>query len=172
MLKLLKSVFAILIAIGFIGCVSTSDINVAQAQYEKANMEGYKTYMALSPEGIILDSKGTWVPKNVDVSAEIQHMIKTEMDKKGKHQVVSNPDFYVVSAVGVDIDAVKEKIDKKDQKQIENIPAAGLAIVFIDAKTNQVIWMSVAEGDLKDELSLEKRKKRTSYAIKKMLESL
>lgn len=172
MLKLLKGAIAALMIVGLSGCVSTNDIKVKQAKYEKANMEGYKTYMALSSKGIILDSKGTWVPKNIDVNTEIQHLVKTEMDRKGKQLVVSNPDFYVAYAVGVDIDAIKEKVNKKDQAKIENIPSAGLAIVFTDAKTSQVIWMAVAEGNLKEELSLEDRKKRANYAIKKMLEGL
>ncbi len=172
MSKLLKSAVVALVIAGLSGCVSTSDINVEQAKYEKANMEAYKTYMALSSEGIVLDSKGTWIPKNIDTNAEIKHIIKSEMDSKGKRLVIADPDFYVTYAVGVDIDVIKEKVDKKDQKKIENVPSAGLAIVFIDAKTNQVIWMSVAEGDLKDDLSLEDRKKRVSYAIKKMLSGL
>ena len=172
MSKLLKGVITALMITGLSGCVSTSDINVVQAQDEKTNMEGYKTYMALSSKGIILDSEGTWVPKNIDTKAEIRYMIKTEMDNKGKQLVVSNPDFYVAYAVGVDMDTVKEHVSKKDHMKIENIPSSGLAIVFIDAKTNQVIWMSVAEGNLKDELSFEDRKKRASYAIKKMLADL
>jgi outer membrane lipoprotein-sorting protein len=173
MLKvLIKGAVIGLIVVGFTGCVSTSDINVVQSQSEKANLKGYKTYAALSPKGIILDSKGTWIPNNINAHAEIQHMIKTEMDKKGKQLVISNPDFYVAYALGVDMDAIKEKVDKKDQVKIENIPSAGLAIVFTDAKTNEVIWMSVAEGELKKGLSMDDRKKRVQYAIQKMLNGL
>jgi hypothetical protein len=172
MLKILNSTVILLMVLGFNGCVSTSDINVKQAKYEKVNMEVYKTYMALPSEKIILDSKGTWVPKNIDANAEIQHIIKTEMNSKGKQQVLANPDFYVTYAAGVDLDAIKEKINKKNLKQIENVPSAGLAIVFIDAKTDEIIWMSVAEGELKQNLSLEDRKKRASDAIKKMLAGL
>ena len=172
MFTVLKHIVVGLVVIGVVGCVSTNDIKVSQSKVEKENMKAYKTYMALTPKDMIIDSQGTWVPKNIDAHAEIQHMIKAEMDKKGKQLVTSNPDFYVTYALGVDLDAIKAKINKQDQIKIDNVPSAGLAIVFTDAKTDKIIWMSVAEGTLKEDLSLEDRKKRAEYAIKQMLSNL
>ena len=172
MSKLFKSVVIGLVMVGMSGCVSTSDIKVSQSKIEKEDMKSYKTYMALTPKDMVLDSKGTWIPKNIDAHAEIQHIIKAEMDKKGKYLVTSNPDFYVTYALGVDLDAIKSKINKKDQIKIENVPSAGLSIVFTDAKTHKIIWMSVAEGTLKQDLDREDRKKRAEHAIKQMLSNL
>jgi hypothetical protein len=172
MSKILKSVVVGLMFVGMNGCVSTNDINVVKLKVKNENLKEYKTYMSLTPKDMIIDSQGKWVPKNIDAHTEIQHLIKAEMDKKGKHLVKSNPDFYVTYALGVDLDSIKEKINKKDQVKIVNVPSAGLAIVFTDAKTHKIIWMSVAESKLKDDSSLENRKKRAKHAIKQMLSGL
>jgi hypothetical protein len=172
MYKILLSLMTGFIVVGMVGCVSTQDINISQVQNEKVNLDAYKTYMAISSKGILLDSKGTWMSKNLKGNKEIQQIIEEEMGKKGKQLVSTNPDFYVEFVSGIDMHAIKEKVDKNDQKKIENVPAAGLAMVLVDAKTHHIIWMAVAEGELKKDLSLEERKERIRYAVKKMLASL
>jgi len=156
-------------------CVSTNnirDIKVTQYTSNKVNMRGYKTYAPLFEGGYLEDSQGTWVPRNMDINAEIQALTKAQLDRRGKSQVLVNPDFYVGYVVGVDIDSLKEKVNRKGQSELVNIPSTGLAIMFIDANNGDLIWMSVAEGDLKENLSTEAIKKRISYAINKMFKHI
>jgi len=153
-------------------CVSTNDIEVTQYTSNKVDMEGYKTYAPLFEGGYLEDSQGTWVPRNIDINAEIQTLTKAQLDRRGKSQVLVNPDFYVGYIVGVDIDSLKEKVNRKGQSELVNIPSTGLAIMFIDANNGDLIWMSVAEGDLKENLSTEAIKKRISYAINKMFKHI
>ena len=170
-----KTVMAILISlatIGMIGCTPVKDISITQMTNDKVNLKAYKTYAPLFSTGILVDSRGTWHAQGMDVEAELAYLFKEKMSKKKKQQVVSNPDFYVVSVTGVDMDKVKAKVSRKDQVRLENIPEASLAIVFIDSHNGDIIWMSVAEGDLKSDLSLKKRKKRLNYTVKKMLKGL
>ncbi|RUM69720.1 MAG: hypothetical protein DSZ09_05255 [Sulfurovum sp.] len=168
----IASMIASLMILGFTGCTSTKDINVEQATSKKVDMKGYKTYAPLLAGGMLIDSKGTWVPRNMDLDAEIQYMTKKELDKRGKKQVLTNPDFYVTYVVGVDMDTVEEKVSKKDQVTLSNIPSAALALIFIDAQTNEVIWMAEADGELKQNLSDKKVKQRLDRTIKKMFRGL
>ncbi|MEA3418436.1 MAG: DUF4136 domain-containing protein [Campylobacterota bacterium] len=46
-----------------------------------------------------------------------------------------------------------------------------MVLVFIDANTHKIIWLSSAQGEDKG-LSADKRKKRVEYAVKKMLGGL
>jgi len=108
---------------------------------------------------------------NLDVSAEMQQMINTELAKKGKILVTKDPDFYVAYVAGADMDAVRVKLDKEGKETIEKAPAAAMVLVLIDAETGVIIGISTAEGDVKG-LPADQMKKRLNYAIKKMLSDL
>ncbi len=168
MSKLLKGAIAVLMIIGFTGCVSTSDIQVEALKSEKVNLDGYKTYEIIEGSGIV---DGTKRADNLDLDAEIQQIINTELAKKGKTRVTKDPDFYVAYIAGTDMDAVKEKLDEKGKKTIENRPEAAMVLILIDAETGMIIGISTAEGEVKG-LPAEDMKKRLNYAIKKMLSGL
>jgi len=172
MLKMKKMVLLVLLMVGVIGCTSTSDVTYVEGKSPKVNLKGYKTYAPLLKAGILLDSRGIWIPRDMDMNSEIQFLTKKELDKLGKQQVQTNPDFYVSYIVGVDMDKIKEKVSRRDQLTISNVPSNSLAIIFIDAVTNQIIWISTAEGQLKQDLSNEKIKKRMKKVIHKMFSSL
>jgi hypothetical protein len=168
MSKLLKGAIVVLMIAGFTGCVSTSDIKVESLKSEKVNLDGYKTYQIIEESGVMPDTK---VTDNLDVDAELQRIINTELGKKGKIPVTNDPDFYVAYLAGTDMDAIKVKVDKKGQETIENVPAAAMILLLVDAETGVIIGISTAEGEVKN-LPLEDRKKRLSYTIKKMLSDL
>ena len=82
--------------------------------------------------------------------------------------MVENPDLYVAYMGAADLDAIKEKVDDKGKVTIENAPKAGILLTLIDAHTGEIIYLSSAEGDVKN-LPIEEKRKRLNYAIKKML---
>ncbi len=168
MSKLLKGVIAALMIAGFTGCTSTSDIQVEALKSEKVNFDGYKTYEIIEGSGIV---DGTKRADNLDIDAEMQQMINTELAKKGKTLVTEDPDFYVAYAAGTDMEAVKEKLDAEGKKTIEKAPEAAMVLILIDAETGVIIEISTAEGEAKA-LPAEETKKRLNYAIKKMLSGL
>ena len=168
MLKLLKGVIAVLMIVGFTGCTSTSDIQVEAMKSEKVNLDGYKTYEIIEGSGIV---DGTKRADNLDVNAEMQQMINTELAKKGKTLVTKDPDFYVAYAAGTDMEAVKEKLDEKGKKTLEERPEAAMVLILIDAETGVIIGISTAEGEAKG-LPVKDMKKRLNYAIKKILSGL
>ncbi len=168
MSKLLKGVIAVLMITGLTGCVNTSDIKVESVKSEKVDLKGYKTYKIIDGSGIMPDTK---VAPDRDIDVEMQQIINTEMAKKGKTRVTNDPDFYVAYLAGTDMDAIKVKVDQEGQETIENVPAAAMILILVDAETGLIIRISTAEGEVK-ELPLEDRKKRLSYAIKKMLSEL
>ncbi len=168
MSKLLKGMIAALMIAGFTGCTSTSDIQVEALKSEKVNFDGYKTYEIIEESGIV---DGIKRADNLDIDAEIQQMINTELAKKGKTRVTKDPDFYVAYVAGTDMDAVKEKLDEKGKKTIENRPEAAMIMILIDAETGMIIGISTAEGEAKG-LPAKEAKERLNYAIKKMLSGL
>jgi Domain of unknown function (DUF4136) len=166
MLKLLKSTIIGLMIAGFTaGCVKTDDIEVVALKSEKANLQGYKTYQIIDESGFAKDSA---VPDNLDINTELQQIVNAELAKKGKMPVTKNPDFYVAYLAAADMDAIKEKVDKKGQVRIESAPAAAMLLVLIDADTAEIIYLSSAQGDVKG-LPLDEKRKRLNYAIKEML---
>ncbi len=168
MSKILKGAIAALLITGFTGCTSTSDIQVETMKSEKVNLDAYKTYEIIEGSGIVDGKKRT---DNLDINAEIQQMINTELAKKGKTRVTEDPDLYVAYVAGTDMDAVKEKLDAEGKKTIEKSPEAAMVLILIDAETGMIIGISTAEGEVKG-LPADDMKKRLNYAIKKMLNGL
>ena len=167
MTKLFKGAMVALMIIGLTGCVSKSDIKVETAKSDKVDLKGYKTYQIIEESGVPTESKVT----NLDINTELKSSINTELGKKGKVPVTNDPDFYVAYLAAADMDAIKIKIDKKGQETIKSSPEAAM-LLLLDAETGVIIAISTAEGDVKEGLSLEDRKKRLNYTIKKMFDEL
>lgn len=166
MSNLLKSlIIGLMLAGSIAGCVKTDDIEVHTLKSGKVNLQGYKTYQIIDKSGFVDDSA---VSDNLDLNTELQQIVNAELAKKGKIPVTKNPDFYVAYLAAADMDAIKEKVDKKGKLSIESAPAAAMLLTLIDADTAQIIYISSAEGDVKD-LALDEKRKRLSYAIKEML---
>ena len=167
MSKLLKSTIIGLMLAGFtVGCVKTDDIEVVALKSEKVNLQGYKTYQILDESGFAEGDASA--PDDLDINTELQQIVNAELAKKGKMPVTKNPDFYVAYLAASDMDAIKEKVDEKGKITIENAPAAAMLLTLIDANTFEIIYLSSAEGDVKN-LPLDEKRKRLSYAIKEML---
>ncbi len=171
MTKILKVTVLAAALVGFTGCVSTSDIQVDSAQSEKADLKGYKTYQFIEGSGIAKDTSKEVLTKSESVSAEIEEMINTELMKKGKVPVSKDPDFFVAYLGGADHEAVKKRLDKHGKEVIEKSPEAALVLMLVDADSGAIIWMSTAEGELKNSTP-EERKKRIKYTIRKMLQGV
>lgn len=166
MTKLLQYSLIGLLVAGFTsGCVKTDDIEVVALKSEKANLAGYKTYQIMDESGF---DKDTQLKSDIDINLELRQTVNAELAKKAKVPVTQDPDFYVAYMGAADMDAIKEKVDKKGKVTIENAPTAGILLALIDANTGEIIYLSSAEGDVKN-LPIEEKRKRLNYAIKEML---
>ena len=166
MTKILRFTFIGILVAGFTaGCVKTDDIEVIALKSEKANLDGYKTYQILDESGF---DKDTQRKADIDINTELRQTVNTQLAKKAKVPVTKNPDFYVAYMGAADMDAIKEKVDKKGKVTIENAPTAGILLALIDANTGEIIYLSSAEGDVKN-LPIEEKRKRLNYAIKEIL---
>lgn len=164
--KLLKITLLGLFIAGFTsGCVKTDDIEVVALKSEKANLAGYKTYYILDESGF---DKGTQNKSDMDINTELRQTVNAELAKKSKIPVIDNPDFYVAYMGAADFDMIKEKVDNEGKATIENAPKVGILLALIDADTGEIIYLSSAEGDVKN-LPIEEKRKRLNYAIKEML---
>ncbi len=168
MKKVLKSTLTALMVVSFTGCVSTSDINVESVQSEKANLDAYKTYQFIEGSGIAKDVNKKVLTQNVAVSAQIEEMINVELAKKGKVPTAKDPDFFVAYLGGTDMEAVSKVLDKNGKETITKSPEAAMVLMLVDADSGAIIWMSTADGEIKNGTE-EEKKVRLEYAVKKML---
>jgi len=171
MIKIFKGAVFMLMLLSLTACVSTSDITVKSEKSEKADLNGYKTYMILASSGIDKKYKDEKAEKGLNATVEINRMIDSELAKKGKVPVRKNPDFFVAYAAGIDRNAIKEKLDSKGKVTMHNIPEAAILLILLDAKTGSILWRSSAEGDMKD-MPIEEKRERINFAIKKMLHNI
>ncbi|OYY57258.1 MAG: hypothetical protein B7Y52_01715, partial [Sulfurovum sp. 28-43-6] len=145
-----------------------SDIEVVALKSEKADLKGYKTYQIIDESGFVDNSE---LSDDLDIDKELQQLIYTELQKKGKTSVAKHPDFYLAYLAAADMNAIKAKVDKKGQTSIELAPAGAMLLTVIDANTMEVIYLATAEGDVKD-LPMKQKKERLQYAISQMMKGL
>ena len=81
----------------------TKDIQVDAEADPKASFSGFKTYAWLASAQIVYDPEGQWEPRNVDIDAEVQSIINSELQKRNIAEVSTSPDMLVAYAAGVDM---------------------------------------------------------------------
>ena len=151
------------------GCGSTTkDIKVASKTSSKVNLEGYKTYAWLPIANVLIDEKAEFKGRGYSVNDYIESQINKSLLNSERTLDKENPDFVVSYILGVDMDAMKEKLDEEGKKYLENVSEAAIVIVLMDTQTQKVIWAGSAETNLHQEVSDEESKKRIKYAIEKM----
>jgi len=168
-------IFALAFIVMLTACTTapTKDIQVDAEADAKASFSGFKTYAWLASAQIVNDPEGQWEPRNVDIDAEVQSIIDSELQKRGMTEVSTNPDMMVAYAAGVDMTTLglKENPETKE-KLLENIPQAALVVALIDADTGYVIWIAEAVGEVQEQADEATVRARIDYAIKEMFRLL
>jgi len=155
----------------FAGCASvpTKDIQVDVQSDLKANFSGYKTYTWLAAAAIVNDPYGQWEPPQFDADAEIMFLIDRELRKRGMSENTAGPDFVVAFAAGIDMEALKLKVDTKTKKEfLENVPQGGLVVVLVDSRSGFVIWIGVVTAELQESPDTQTVKARLDHAVTQM----
>jgi hypothetical protein len=151
----------------------TKDITVDAEADPKASFSGFKTYAWLASAQIVFDPEGQWEPRNVDIDAEVQLIINSELHKRGITEVSTSPDMLVAYAAGVDMTTLGLKENPKTgEKLLENIPGAALVVALIDADTGYVIWIGEAVGEVQEQADEATVRARIDYAIREMFRLL
>jgi hypothetical protein len=165
--------FAFIVLLTACTTAPTKDIKVDAEADPKASFSGFKTYAWLASAQIVFDPEGQWEPRNVDIDAEVQSMINSELQKRGIAKVNTNPDMLVAYAAGVDMTTLGLKENPETgEKLLENIPGAALVVALIDADTGYVIWIAEAVGDVQQQADEATVRARIDYAIKEMFRLL
>ena len=154
------------------GCssVPTKDIAIVTHTNFKANLGVYKTYAWKGSATTINDPQGLWEPPAFDADTELKHLIDRELRKKGLRQKANSPDVLVAFGMGVDMEALQIKYNPKtNMKVLEDVPAGGLLLYFIEASSGFVVWAGAATAEVQDNPSIETVKARLDYVVTKML---
>lgn len=165
--------FAFIVMLTACTTAPTKDITVDAEADPRASFSGFKTYAWLASAQIVFDPEGQWEPRNVDIDAEVQSMINSELRKRGMTEVSSKPDMMVAYAAGVDMTTLglKESPETKE-KLLANIPSAALVVALIDADTGYVIWIGEAVGEVQEQADEATVRRRIEYAITEMFRLL
>jgi hypothetical protein len=151
----------------------TSDIKVDAEADPKASFSGYKTYAWLAAAQLLHDPEGQWEPRDVDLDAEIQLMIKDQLSQRGIVEVKTDPDMFVAYAAGVDMAALNLKQNPETgENLLENIPRAALVVALVDADNGYVVWLSEAVGEVQQQADAATVRARIDYAVREMFRQL
>ncbi len=156
------------------GCASiTSDIKVDAKTAATADLNGYKTYAWLGKGALLRDPDRQWQPPTMNIAGDVKYLIDRELRKRGIFSSVSKPELAVVFFMGVDMKAMKLKMDPQTKKEMmENVPKAALVIAFVDTKTKFVVWMGKATAEIQENSSDEVVRERLDYAVTEMMKKM
>ena len=170
-LRLLTLAFFMMLA----ACTTapTKDITVDAEADPKASFSGFKTYAWLASAQILNDPEGQWEPKGIDIDAEVESIINSELQKRGIAKVSTDPDMMVAYAAGVDMTTLGLKENPETgEKLLQNIPGAALVVALIYADTGYVIWIGEAVGEVQQNADEATVRARIEYAIREMFRLL
>jgi hypothetical protein len=157
------------------GCASApvKDIRVEAQADPKTNFSGYRTYAWLGAAAILNDPYGQWEPPEFDADAEIKYLIDRELRKRGMMQNYTSPDLLVAFAAGIDMEALKLKVDPKTKMDVpEKVPTGGLVVLFVDTQSGFVNWVALATAQVQESPDTKTVKARLGYAVTQMFKKL
>jgi len=165
----------IIVLMLFAGCASvpTKDIKVDVQSDLKANFSGYKTYTWLGAAAIVNDRYGQWEPPQFDADAEIMFLIDRELRKRGMSKNTADPDLDIAFAAGIDMEALKLKVDTKTKMEfLENVPQGGLVVVLVDSRSGFLTWIGMATAELQENPDTQTAKARLDHVVTQMFKKL
>ena len=157
------------------GCANTmtSDIEIESDVDPKVDFTGYETYSWLGSAAILYDPEGRWEPPDFDLDSEIVFLIDRELRDRGMTEDSVSPDLFVVYAAGINMEMMKSEVDEESHETfLENVPTGALTLMFVDARTERIIWGARAMGNVSEDTDRETSKKRLEYAVKQMIATL
>lgn len=157
------------------GCATsvTEDIQIEATADTTTQFGHYKSYTWLGDIAALNDPEGIWQPPKLNVAENIKFLIDRELRKRGIFNYAENAELQVVFFMGVDMEAMELKVNPDNQQDIlETVPAASLAVALIDAKTGYVVWVGEAMGDIQQNSTEERIRKRLDYAVTEIFKKL
>jgi len=145
----------------------TKDIQVKSTLAFDAQLKNYHSYSWTGFAAVLNDPEEKWQPADIDVSATIKSLVDRELQKKNLTKVENDESDLAISFfTGVDMEAQSLKTaPTSDVKIPQNVPKAALVIIAIDTKTDYVVWVGVATGDVITKPTTETMQARLDYAI-------
>lgn len=155
------------------GCASvTKDIIIDTETSPLAEFDSYKTYAWMGKMAVLRDPDKKWQPPNMNISGDIKYLVDRELRRKGVYNALTKPDLGVVFFVGVDMEAMKLKVDPETNADIlKNVPKAALVVALIDTKTEYVVWMGKAIAEVQNNKDVEIVRIRLDYAVRGMFKA-
>jgi len=156
-----------------VGCASPlyDDIQLDSQADPQASFAGYRNYAWGGVAAVLRDPEREWTPPDLDLGAEVMHLVNRELRESGRTEVASGPDFFVFYAIGVDMQALDVVVDQDGGfSRLEKTPSGGLGIFFVEANTRRLLWTGVATAELSEEPTVDLVKKRLDYAIGKLFD--
>jgi len=156
------------------GCASvSSDIIVDANTAPTVDLNGYKTYAWLGKAALLNDPDKKWQPPKMNIAGDIKFLIDRELRKRDIFSSASKPDLAVAFFMGIDMEAMKLKMDPQTKAEMfKNVPAAALVIALIDTKTTLVVWMGKATAEVQENPDDEVVRERLDYAVTEMMKKM
>ena len=173
----MKKIIVLTLAVALFATACNSefkDIKVAAESETGFSMTNYETYAWLGSAQIMHDELGQWEPpEEIDADVEIRSLIDKRMTKQKMKIDESNPDLIIGYAAGIDLGVMVATEDLKSGAiDIKQTPKGALLILFIDARTGDLVWLGQATANVKIKPKKGQAKRRLNYAVKEMFKLL
>jgi hypothetical protein len=161
----------IVVSLATAGCASQfKDIKVETVSSPTVAFGGDESYAWAAAAAIVHDPDGEWTMPDLNLGAEIVHLVNREFRARGMTEAAESPDLLVIYAIGVDMKALDVVVDSEsDAEAFEEVAKGGPVLIVVDATSNQAVWIGGAVANMMKDPTLEQQKQRLDYAVTKMI---
>ncbi len=155
-----------------IGCEENNFEVIVTSEFSKeTDFTQFKTYAWIENSSLIFDSNHNWAKSDIDPVIEFKFAVDTEFRTKGLSQVSKNPDLIVAMSVGANADRIAlHKLAKEQKTVIDDLPEGAALLIVAESDTLEVLYISLATGDVDQSISTQESQHRIKYVGQKLLE--
>jgi hypothetical protein len=177
-MKLLSVLIAVFSAVLVLGC---SSVSVTTDYDHEANFTALKTYEWMPlPKDALSANASTNMFQNSLVDKRFRTAVKNQLDAKGLTENSANPDFFIAYHSGT-----QDKVNVTNYGygygrwggyggggvDVHQYTQGTIILDFVDAKSKQLIWRSVATGALADKPDPTTVEEKINGVVQQMLAS-
>ncbi len=145
------------------------DISIDSRAHVDEGFARRTTFQWIGALVFVGDTGRTVSRADFDLKQEIQHLASLQMRRKGFRQVAENGRLLGIYGLNIDEPTLRLIAQNHDIEITFEVPTRGLAVLFADSETGELVWVGSAQSTKGGPATLNLTRERLTHAIRVML---